>query len=241
VVGDSTPATPVGVMEFGESRLPKWWTLHAMLLKECPVSQSDYSDRMWSLLSRHQSVKIRLQYAASFSAEMVQYRRYSGAGDLVRRDFEAWLFFAKSALDCEAGFVNEFLRLGIPEREVDISRITNSRDLSKWPELAAALRREVGDRNATTWFRHFNELRRMSTHREVVPTGGFIYIGSQGPDFEDDSFVCPDPTHPRVFKHEQQWGVGVYAETGQQAAERTAESTEAALASYVTRGIVTIV
>jgi len=161
-------------------------------------------------------------------------------GDVTRRDFEGWLFFAKSALDCEAGFVNELLELGVEERLVNISWVAAGLDSTKWPELRAATALEIGDGNTATWFRHFNGLRRMATHREVVGTGSFLYIGEQGPDFPDDTFVSPDPSHPRVFRHEEKWGAGTYVRRHQQYVERTVEAMETALGFYIAQGRVTI-
>jgi hypothetical protein len=234
------PAITSTITEFDATRLPQWWAVHSLLLQACPSCQSDYTDRMRSLVSRHQSVKIRLQYSASLLAELMLYRKHSAMGDVVRRDFEGWLFFAKSALDCEAGFVNELLRLGVDEWRVSIIWAAAELDVTKWPELATAARREIGDDNTETWFRHFNKLRRSATHREVVGTGSFVYIGTKGPDFPDETFVSPDPSQPRVFKHEEKWGAGAYAQTCQQSVEQTVEAMEASLASYITRGRVTV-
>jgi hypothetical protein len=228
------------IPEFDATRLPKWWVVHSMLLQAWPECQSDYTDRTWSLLSRHQSVKIRLQYSASLLTELVLCRKQPAMGDVTRRDFEGWLFFAKSALDCEAGFVNELLELGVEERLVNISWVAAGLDSTKWPELRAATVLEIGDGNTATWFRHFNGLRRMATHREVVGTGSFLYIGEQGPDFPDDTFVSPDPSYPRVFRHEEKWGAGTYVQRHQQYVERTVEAMETALGFYIAQGRVTI-
>jgi hypothetical protein len=237
----SLPTILSPISEFDATRMPQWWAVHTLLLQACPDCQSDYTNRMWSLLSRHQSVKIRLQYSASLLAELMLYRKHPAMGDVRRRDFEGWLFFAKSAMDCEAGFVNELLRLKISEHLVSIGWVATSLDTTVWPELKAAVLPEVGDTNTATWFRHFNGLRRTATHREVVGTGSFLYIGAEGPDFPDDTFVSPDLSHPRAFRHEERWGAGSYGQTHQQHVERTVEAMEAVLASYLTRGLVTVV
>jgi hypothetical protein len=62
----------------------------------------------------------------------------SGAGEERRRCFEAFLFFARGVLDCEAFYAHRLCELDTDDNRVFITSIGNvaSKDGRKWPELA---------------------------------------------------------------------------------------------------------
>lgn len=215
-----------------------WCRLHARLQAE---SQSlseiigPRKDRLDALLFAHCSVKIRLEYSHWFASEVLKERLNDG--DAARRNFEAFLFFVRSALDCEAFFVNMLCMLELREDIVDVERVriqTEKRPALRelWAELNSSL--------DTSWYDHLNDLRRRATHRSVTGTCKFLHIGSPSPVLPDHYFVPPHPDSPGKFVQSRELGVGVYAEEKFDEVYSLVEKLEGTLMRCVDDGRVTV-
>lgn len=229
------------VREWGRDDIPAWHDVHEFIHGACPKCQSDRTKRMWQLLGSHGSTKVRTEYADSFKWRVLNCRLATGSDDTSRRDFEAWLFFARGALDCEAVFINELCGLAVDERNTNIFTVTDAVvDAGKWPELEVPLRAHIGHRTRTPWLVHLNDLRRLSSHRQVVSTSKFVYIGSQGPELPDASFVSPVPSARGRHVHAREWGIGEYAIEKQAKVVAAIEDMERVFLLYLRTGKVCV-
>lgn len=216
---------------------PTWYAVRDAMQEKFPRAQSKYTTRMDSLVLYHLTVRIRLEYARSFVTRVLASRADRDARRTARRDFEAWLFFARSALDCEAVFANELCQLGPAAESVDIRKVeVAAKKSGNWPELADVLRRHIGTQTTQTWFGHFNELRRAVTHREVVPLTIFGHAGSVGPTLPDFLFVPANPVRPREVREEREWGIGQYSKDKQTLVEACIADVESVLLGYLGQG-----
>lgn len=208
--------------------LPAWFDVRDAMLKRFPRTELDYC---------HMTVRIRLEYARSFATRVLASRADRDARRTARRDFEAWLFFARSALDCEATFANELCQLGLAAKSVDICKVRDAAKKSRfWPELANVLCSHIGTQATQTWFGHFNALRCAVTHREVVSFTIFGYAGSPGPALPDYLFVPADPIRSREARHERELGVGEYSQDKQALVEACIADVESVLLGYLSQG-----
>jgi hypothetical protein len=232
---------PDSVREWRRGDIPAWHDVHDFIYGTCPKCQSDYTERMWQLLGSHGSTKVRIEYAESFKWRVLNGRLATGPDDTSRRDFEAWLFFARSALDCGAMFINELCGLALNEWKTNIFTVTDVIvNADKWPELEAALCTHVGHPTRTPWLAHMNDLRRLSSHRQVVSTSKFLYIGSQGPELPDELFVSPTPSVRGGHIHAREWGIGEYVTDKQAKVVAAIEGMERVFLFYLQTGKVCV-
>ena len=140
--------------------LPAWFTVEDAIKKRPSPAGTVGKSRMESLVFYHMSVKIRLECARSFLKRVLAARKQRSALMTARRDFEAWLFFARSALDCEAMFVNELCQVGLPGMARDTSHISErcqsaTRPVAARDQLPGSsfqLRRSANDERCTPSF-----------------------------------------------------------------------------------------
>ena len=191
-----------------------WWTLHNYLLEQKNQLQKSGGscDKIDCILFSSCTVKIRIEYSHYFASEVLHLRMDDEAGDECRRDFEAWLFFIRSAIDCLAHFINDICNLGISDKDVSalslMPVIAENQDLK---DLYSLLCSNI-DNSEGAWFWHLNQLRNQVTHRSVVRLVQFAYIGSTAPERDDLHFTLEDPRDLGSFVNKPELGVGQYAE-----------------------------
>jgi len=208
----------------GASRLLK------QSLAQSPIERQP---RLRALAYVHGSVRIRMGQSKWFGEQVMRLRATrSGAGEERRRCFEAFLFFARGVLDCEAFYAHRLCELDMDDRCVYITSIGGkaSRDGRRWTELAKVLDAHLGNRNQQTWFHRFNRLRTEATHRSVVPTGGFIPCAS----LPDINFVPENLDNPYgTWTPRAELGLGEIVQRSHDGVRSLLSEMEAVLLEYI--------
>ena len=161
----------------------------------------------------------------------------SGAGEERRRYFEAFLFFERGVLDCEAFYAHRLCELNMDDNHVYITNIgrATSKDGRTWPELARVLNAHLGGGSQQTWFHHFNRLRTVATHRSVVSTGGFVPCAP----LPDINFVPGDLDYPfGTYTPRAELGLGAIVEASHVGACGLVSEMETVLLEYIRQGCV---
>lgn len=191
-----------------------WWQLHNFLLNEKKKIEASNNDKakIDNILYQSITVKIRIQYSHHFATEILRFRLNDKSGDVIRRNFEAFLFFIRSVLDCLAQLITDLCNLRLDDREVNIIKVKDK--LSKYKNLATLysfLKSEINNASGT-WFWHLNKLRNLVTHRSVIPMVQHVYIGMPIPARDDLRFTLENPEDIKSLTDKPEFGLGFYAE-----------------------------
>jgi hypothetical protein len=200
--------------------------------------------RLRALQYVHGSIRIRMEQSKWFGDQVVRLRATrSGAGEERRRCFEAFLFFARGVLDCEAFYAHRLCELDMKDSRVYITSIgsavsTNGRP---WPELARVLDAYLGSSSQQTWFHHFNHLRTLATHRSIVPTGGFIGNSPDLVGLADILFVPENLDNPHgTWAPRPELGLGEIVEKSHKGVCSLVSEVETVLLDYIRQRRVTL-
>jgi|GEM_PF-4034547 len=190
-----------------------WWQLHNFLLNQKKqVKSNGEREKIDNILTQSVTVKIRIEYSHYFASEVLRLRMNDKSGDELRRNFEAWLFFTRSSLDCLAQLIRDICNLELEDRDVDILQVTNKLNNHKnFQSLCSFLKTNI-DKSEGTWFCHLNQLRNIVTHRTVVPIMQYVYIGMPTPERNDLRFTLEKPRVFKSFVNKPELGLGNYAE-----------------------------
>ncbi|GAH90196.1 unnamed protein product [marine sediment metagenome] len=195
-------------------KFTNWWQLHNFLLEQKKQVEKSKGDRrkIDNILFVSSTVKIRIEYSHYSASEVLRLRMDAKAGDILRRNFETWLFFIRSSLDCLAQLIKEICHLELIDREVDILRVINKLNNHKNLQSLCRFLKKAIDNSEKTWFWHLNQLRNVVTHRRVVPMMQYEYIGMPTPKRNDLRFTLEKPCDFKSFVNKPELGFGNYAE-----------------------------
>lgn len=201
-------------MSLIELTFENWWELHNILeAQQKHIKNSGGTcDNLDKILFGCSTVKIRIEYSHYFCKEIQNLRMDGEAGDKIRRNFEAWLFFVRSTLDCLAQMVNEICDLGLPDNKVNIFNILDVLQNHKNLQNLNSYLQSAIDNNVGAWFWHLNQLRNLVTHRSVARMTQHVYIGMPTPKRDDLRFTLENPNDPSSFSEKPEFGLGQYAE-----------------------------
>lgn len=201
-------------MSLTEPTFENWWKLHNILETEqrSIKNSGGTCDNLDKNLFCCSTVKIRVEYSHYFYNEVRNLRMDSKAGDEIRRNFEAWLFFVRSTLDCLAQMVNQICDLGLRDNKVKIFNILDVLQNHKNLQNLNSYLQSAIDNNDGAWFWHLSQLRNLVTHRSVVKITQYTYIGMPTPKRDDLRFTLEDPNDLSSFSEKPEFGLGQYAE-----------------------------
>jgi len=236
VSGAPTGGTPF----LGDPDYTSWTEASRLHGQALALSPPEQRARLLELNYIHGSVHIRMKQSRWFGEQVMRLRATrSGAGEERRRCFEAFLFFARGVLDCEAFYAHRLCDLDMKDRDVSIRSIGGaaSKDGRTWPELARVLDAHLGSGNQQAWFHHFNRLRTVAAHRSVIPTGGFIPL-APSPDI---NFVPEDLDNPHgTFAPRDELGLGAIVQRSHDGVRSLVSEMETILLDYIRLGGVTL-
>ena len=230
-----TPRGQTSVPLLSAPDLTSWTEATRLLCAALSHAPPEHRRRLHALQNAHLSVRIRLEQSLWFGEHVVRLR--SGHKEAVERTrcFDAFLFFAWSALDCEACYAHELCELKGRSDQVYIMSISGRKsvDEREWPELKRVLDAHQG----STWFRLFHQLRTVATHRSVAPTGGFLGHWPSLRGVLDINFVPVDPENPiTTFKPRAELGLGTVVEKSYHGVCGLVGELEIVLLDYVLKG-----
>ena len=220
---------------------PNQWRVHRFLLdREKGLAEKDpLRMRLSGLLYEHLSAKVRIEQSMWFANVIESLRLEQNVGGAVRRYFESFVFLCRSALDCEAYFINDLCGVGLTEGHVNFVRLKEA--LKQRPDLATLLAVLEQDTSASpcSWFWHFSKLRNSATHRTVSGSATVFCVGGV-PEYRrhDRYFVLTNPEDRMSYGKDAKFGVGAYSDGVLAKTFDVIESAEGVLAEYLENGVV---
>jgi hypothetical protein len=221
--------------------MPNWWQVHTRLLEgKGGLGETDpRRERFEGLLYEHISPKVRIEQSKWFTDVVKSLRLEQNVVAAVRRYFEAFVFLCRSALDCEAYFINDLCGVGLTEGHVNFVRLKEV--LKQRPDLATLLAVLEQDTSASpcSWFWHFSKLRNSATHRTVSGSAIVLCVGGV-PEYRrhDRYFVLANPEDRMSFGKDAKFGVGAYTDGVLAKTFDVIESAEGVLAEYLESGVI---
>jgi hypothetical protein len=163
-------------------RLPCWHDLRGLIkVPKDPEGHVDVKSRCYGLHYEHMSVRRRLEDSAWFAQCVSDLSARGMTNSEVVRNFEAFVFFARSVLDCEAYFVNDLCMLRASENVVGFRNVHS--DLQQRAHDMPDLADLWGSAKDSDWFKHLDLLRNVLAHRRwtrntvVVESRASLSIG----------------------------------------------------------------
>ena len=237
----NTPSIRDNDRGLDSAAMPNWWRVSVSLqgLWKGLAESDPRRACIDNLLYEHLSAKVRMEQSTWFADVIQTLRLEKNVGGAVRRYFEAFVFLCRSALDCEACFINDLCQLGLSERVVDFGSVKKALvSRHKYKKLLSALARET-DNAKGTWFWHFNLLRNSDTHR-TVSASAVVYCVGRIPEYckHDKYFLLEDPRDRKSFGKNADFGVGAYTANVLAKTAAAIEAAEGVLADYLKKGTV---
>ncbi len=220
---------------------PNQWRVHRFLLDRARglAEKDPLRMRLSGLLYEHLSAKVRIEQSMWFANVIETLRLEQNVGGAVRRHFESFVFLCRSALDCEAYFINDLCEVGLTESQVHFLRLKDAlKSRQDLLALLTVLDKDTG-MSQGTWFWHFTKLRNSATHRTVSGSAVVHCVGGV-PEYRkhDRYFVLEDPEDSKSFGKNPKFGVGAYAADVLAKTFDVIETAEGILAEYLERGVV---